>query len=146
DPRLLPATRPDAAAPGGERPEAPDGARLPVVSGAVEPVGERRGADPPARLPGVVRPGDGGVQRVGEGVGAGETREPDGGRGRSELTLRGVRRPPPAGPPAAGRGPPGRPLPPGAAAPRGAGEAIGLKARGRPSPGVGTDLAHERPR
>ena len=47
------------------RSEAQDGAGLPLVPRPVEPLGDRRRADAAARLPDLVRPGDGRVQRVG---------------------------------------------------------------------------------
>ena len=63
--RVLAAARPGAARPGRARPEAPDGAGLPLVPGPVEPLGDRRRAGAADRLPGLVRPGDGRVQRTG---------------------------------------------------------------------------------
>ena len=46
------------------RAAAQDGAGVPLVSGPVVALGQRRRRRAEGRLPGVVRPGDGGVQRV----------------------------------------------------------------------------------
>ena len=65
NPRLFPQPRP---APGGARragPEAPHGPRLPLVSGTGGPLGERWRNVPPHRLPDLVRPGHGRIQRMG---------------------------------------------------------------------------------
>ncbi len=50
------------------RPQTLDGIGLPLVSRPVVALGQRRRSDPDGRLPGLVRPGDGGVQRVGSGL------------------------------------------------------------------------------
>src|SRR5262249_32943641 len=77
-----------------------DGPDVSLVSRPVVTVGERRRANAAGRLPGLVRPGDGGVQRVGERFGpgtAGESAGRDGGEehdarcgGRDEGTDPGV--------------------------------------------------------
>ena len=70
------------------RPEAQDGPGLPLVSGPVVALGQRRRADARGRLPGLVRPGDGGVQRVDEGLVPGAAGEPPGGDGGTEHPVR----------------------------------------------------------
>ena len=49
------------------RSQAPHGARVPLVPRQVEPLGHRRRARATGRLPDLVRPGDGRVQRLGQG-------------------------------------------------------------------------------
>src|SRR5205823_4257160 len=80
----------------GSRLAAPHGAGISVVSGAIEPVGQQRRGGPATRLPGLVRPGDGRVQRVGERIISRRTAESNYRRGRSQLALWFMRNPPPA--------------------------------------------------
>ena len=72
--------RPGAGRAGRARPQAQDGPGLPLVPRAVVALGERGRAVAGGRLPGLVRPGDGRVQRVGPRVVPGAAREPPGGR------------------------------------------------------------------
>ena len=65
DPGLLPQARPVADRAGRARAEAEDGAGLPLVPGDVVALGQRRRAVAGRRLPDLVRPGDGGLQRLG---------------------------------------------------------------------------------
>ncbi len=88
DPGLLPRARPDADRAGRARPQAEDGAGLPLVPGDVVAVGQRRRAVADGRLPGLVRPGDGGLQRLGARVVPGAARGASGRDGRPEHPLR----------------------------------------------------------
>ena len=74
-----------------DRPQAPDGAGLPLVSVPRRPMGHGRNRGPARRLPDLVRPGHGRLQHMGEGIVPGTARgahrladraEPDGRRGR----------------------------------------------------------------
>ena len=61
------------AQPAGDRagragPEAPHGSGVPLVPGQVEPLGDRGRVEAPLRLPDLVRPRDGRLQRLGAGV------------------------------------------------------------------------------
>ena len=60
---------------GRSRSEAPDGAGLPLVPRPLEPLGDRRRGRPPHRLPDLVRPGDGRLQRLGRAAASSEKPE-----------------------------------------------------------------------
>lgn len=82
------ATRPRGARTRQPGPEVPDGAGVPLVSGAVEPVGDRRHPRTRPGLPDLVRPGDGLVQQLGGGQLPGAVREPAGRSGSTQSTGR----------------------------------------------------------
>ncbi len=69
------------------RPQAQDGPGLPLVPRQGVALGQRRRPDPGGRLSGLVRPGDGGVQRVGQGDLPRRPRGAPGGDGGAEHPL-----------------------------------------------------------
>ncbi len=111
--------------------EAQDGAGLPLVPRPVVALGQRRRAVAGGRLPGVVRAGDGRVQRLGARVVPGASREPPGGDRGAEHPLRRRRARPRPLPGRPGRGDPRRHP---AAGPPGAGRAGGSPRPARPHP------------
>lgn len=78
NPCVLPEPRSRSGSEGRSRPEAQDGPGFSLVSRPIVPLGERRRGRPQAGLSGLVWPGDGCVQRMGEGLVSRRSEEPHG--------------------------------------------------------------------